>query len=121
MPEKRIGISLSAAFAGLARTVKSELNFQIELVLMVLAVVFGILLPLSMTDWILIVITITFVLGFELLNTAFERLSDLQKPRLDPVVKLAKDASAAAVLVSSVGALIIGILVFGPHLAAILL
>ncbi len=121
MSNKRFNIGFKAALVGLARTIKSEINFQVELAIAFLVIIVGLILSLSFMEWAVITLTIMVVLGFELLNTAFEHLGDLQKPRLDNVVKLAKDISAGAVLIVSLGALIVGLLIFVPHLLTILL
>jgi len=47
------------------------------------------------------------VLGFELVNSAIEYLTDELHPTVSPKIKLVKDAAAAAVLVASFGSLII--------------
>jgi diacylglycerol kinase (ATP) len=51
----------------------------------------------------------------EALNTAFEFLCDVASPEFHPLVKQAKDVAAAAVLIAAMGATIIGLLVFVPH------
>ena len=112
--------SFRAAFAGLIHVARYEANFQLELIFAVLTIILGFLLKISLIEWGTILLVIVFVLVLELINTAFEHLADVQKPRLDPVVKLSKDISAAAVLVASLGALIAGILIFGPKLAILL-
>ena len=53
----------------------------------------------------------------EALNTAFEFLADVASPNYHPLVGKAKDVAAGAVLISAIGAVVIGLLVFGPHLA----
>lgn len=120
MSKRSIKISFKAALAGLAWALNAELNFGIELLIALAVVVLSLFLSLSYVEWAVLVLTIVTVMGFELLNTAFERLSDLQKPRLDNVVKLAKDISAAAVLIVSLGAAIIGLLILLPHLLTFL-
>jgi len=51
----------------------------------------------------------------ESLNTAFEHLGDVASPEFHPLVEKAKDVAAGAVLLSAVGAVGIGCLVFWPH------
>ncbi len=51
----------------------------------------------------------------EALNTAFELLADVASPEFHPVVAQAKDVAAGAVLLSAIGSVAIGILVFGPY------
>lgn len=52
----------------------------------------------------------------EISNSAVERITDLFKPRINTYVKEIKDIMAAAVMLSSFGAVLVGLLVFGPYL-----
>ena len=115
-PAKRSS-SLSAALAGLRDVVASETNFQIEIFVAVPVLVVSAFLRLALLEWIVIVAAIGGVFVTELLNSAFERMADLQKPRLDPLVRAAKDVSAAAVFVASLTAAVLGVLIIGPKLA----
>ncbi len=54
----------------------------------------------------------------ELVNTAFEHLCDVVQPELHASVKAAKDVAAGAVLVASIGAAVIGVLVFWPYVSS---
>ena len=56
------------------------------------------------------------VLILELLNTILERLVNLFKPRIHPYAKVIKDMMAAAVLLASLSATIVGILIFSQYL-----
>jgi undecaprenol kinase len=109
--------SLSAAASGLRDVLLHETNFQIEVGIALLVVVISALLRISTFEWSIIVAAIGAVFTTELLNSAFERLADLQKPRLDPLVKVAKDVSAAAVFMVSLTAAIVGLLIIAPKVA----
>lgn len=103
---------MACAARGLKDTVLSQQNFRIQLVLGALAVVAGILLRISLTRWSILLLAIGAVLGSELLNTGIERLADYaSNGEIHPLIKKAKDAAAAGVLVVSILALVIGILV----------
>jgi diacylglycerol kinase (ATP) len=56
----------------------------------------------------------------EALNTAFEFLTDVASPNFHPIAEKAKDVAAGAVLLSAIGAVIIGALVFWPKIAGLL-
>ena len=58
------------------------------------------------------------VLSFELINSALEATIDLISSDFHPLAKLAKDAAAGAVLLSSILAVFIGLIVLGPPLIA---
>ncbi len=104
--------SVSCAARGLRDTVISQQNFRIQLVLGGLAILLGILLRISLTRWSILLLAIGAVLGSELLNTGIEKLADYaSNGEIHPLVRKAKDAAAAGVLVVSVLAAVIGILV----------
>ncbi len=99
------------AVHGLKDTFLTQQNFRIQLVLGAFAVVLGILLRISFVDWSILALAIGAVLACELFNTGLEKLADYtSNSELHPLVKKAKDASAAAVLAVSLAALAIGIL-----------
>jgi diacylglycerol kinase len=52
----------------------------------------------------------------EIINTSFEALVDLCSPDFHPLAKICKDVSAAAVLVSAMVAVLIGVIIFLPHI-----
>jgi diacylglycerol kinase (ATP) len=47
-------------------------------------------------------------------------LADAASPGFHPLVKHAKDVAAGAVLIAAIGALVIGVLIFGPYVAAMI-
>lgn len=63
----------------------------------------------------MVILLVVAVLAMELLNTALEYFADLLKPRLNHYVLVVKDVMAAAVLVTAMGALTIGLIIFLPH------
>lgn len=50
------------------------------------------------------------------LNSALERLTDLVSPGYHPLAGKAKDIAAGAVLIALLGAVSIGLAIFGPRL-----
>jgi diacylglycerol kinase len=108
---RRLLKSFGYAWSGIRFTFKSEQNFRIHIVALIIATAMGIYLGLSLPVWGLVIFSIGFVLAAELFNTAIERLGDeLANGKQRQVVKIAKDTSAAAVLISALTAFIIGIL-----------
>jgi len=104
--------SFAYAFRGIYMALKSERNFKIHIIAMCLAIALAIYLNLSMPEWGLIIFSIGFVLAAELFNTAIERLGDkLAEGERNETVRNVKDIAAAAVLLSALTALAIGILV----------
>jgi len=113
---RRIPRSFGYAIEGLVLMVRTQPNFVVQLAAAVAALALGALVGLSPLEMGLIVLVIGLVLAIECLNTALETLCDLVSPELHPLVKRAKDASAAAVLISAIIAVVVAVLLFGPHL-----
>jgi len=78
----------------------------------------GFVFGLSFLEWAGVVLAIMAVWMAEALNTALEFLADVVSPEFHPLIRHAKDVAAAAVLISAVGAVVVGLLVFGPRLQA---
>ncbi|MFA6503145.1 MAG: diacylglycerol kinase [Candidatus Paceibacterota bacterium] len=104
------------ALSGLALAWREEANFRIEVVCALLALTLSAVLSLSPLEFAVIVLTIAVVLTTEALNTALEELCDKFQPTHDPHIKKIKDLAAAAVLLASFGALVVGACLFLPHL-----
>lgn len=107
--------SLAHALSGIHYALREERNFQIELVIGIAAIVATFFFPLSPAERSIIFLLVGMVLSLELMNTAFERVLDMLKPRIHPYVKVVKDVVAGAVLVSSLIALLVGLCVFLPY------
>jgi undecaprenol kinase len=104
------------AFEGLYLFFKNGAHAKIHLVAAIVVVFLAWYLNLSAIEWILCLISIALVLSLEAINTALEYLVDLASPEIHPLAKKSKDVAAAAVLIASIFALIIGLLIFIPHL-----
>jgi diacylglycerol kinase len=71
---------------------------------------------ISQIEWLILSLTIGMVITVELTNTAIEEVVNSFTDQIHPSAKKAKDVAAAAVLVSSITAVIIGLVIFLPHL-----
>ena len=105
--------SAAFAWAGVAHAYRTQANFRIEVACGVLACALAVALHAPLAP---IVLCCALVLSLELVNTALEALTDLASPDLHPLAKIAKDAAAGAVLVASLGALVVGAVVLGTAL-----
>ena len=95
---------------------RSQHNAWIHAAASIVVLALGFVVGLSRVEWCLVVVAITAVWTAEALNTAFEALCDVASPGAHPLVERAKDIAAGAVLITAAGAVVIGLLVFGPHL-----
>jgi diacylglycerol kinase len=78
------------------------------------------LLHLQTNEWCWITLAVISVWSAEALNTAVEFLTDIASPEFHHLAGKAKDVAAGAVLIAAVGAVIIGLLVFGRRLLSLL-
>ena len=108
--------SFRYAGRGLKYSLKNEQNFQIELLMGIFVVILMFLFPTRSLEKIALFIVVFAVLVIELINTIFERVVDMLKPRVHPYAQLVKDIMAAAVLLSSIGAIIVGVIIFFPYI-----
>jgi diacylglycerol kinase len=108
--------SFRYAFHGWAYVLKTQRNAWIHSLIATLVIVAGLWLGVSPQDWALLVITIAIVFTAEFINTAIEAVVDLASPTHHPLAKVGKDVGAAAVLVASLAAILVGLLILGPPL-----
>ncbi len=111
--------SVRFALRGIRTMVASQHNAWIHAVATVIVVAAGLLVGLSAAEWAWIVLAIGSVWTAEALNTAFEFLTDVASPDFHPLAEKAKDVAAGAVLLSAIGAVIIGGLVFWPRVVGL--
>ena len=107
--------SFRFAIRGICRLVSSQHNAWIHAAATLLVVVAGAVLQVSTNDWCWIIVATTMVWTAEALNTSLEFLADAACPDIQPLVRDAKDVSAGAVLISAMGATMIGTIVFWPY------
>jgi len=112
--------SFGFAFSGLKTAFKKEPNFRLHLITTLLVVISAYLLKFNLLEWLILTLTIFLVIIFELINTALEALVDLVSSEIKPEAKIAKDVSAAAVLLTALFAIIVGTILFLPKLVNLL-
>lgn len=108
--------SYSYAFKGLFKTFREEQNLRIQTIASLIIFILGVYFKISRLEWALLVLVIGLVLVAEITNSAVERITDVLKPRINNYVKEIKDVMAAGVLLSSMAAIIVGLVVFLPYL-----
>ena len=108
------------ALNGIWHASVTQLNFRVHLICTLIVVYAGYALHISPNEWLWIILCIALVLAAELFNTAIEFLTDLVSPEYNKKAGLVKDMSAGAVLVTAIGALAIGLIIFVPKLLALI-
>lgn len=120
-PASRVrGQSLRAAFYVAARgifyCIVHERNMKIHLGCALLVFVAGCIVHLAAWEWCVCLLCIALVCALECMNTALEACVDLAAPHYHKLARIAKDAAAGSVLVAAFVSLIIGLLIFVPHI-----
>lgn len=106
--------SFGHALRGIRVLFKSQVNARLHLLAATLVIALGWGLQVSATEWLGLVLAMAAVFTAEALNTALELVVDLVSPEWNALARDAKDVAAGAVLLASIGALVVGGLVFLP-------
>lgn len=113
---KRLQQSFKDAWHGIKYAYKHEQNFRIQLFIGILIIILMLALGLRKSEMVVILLLVFLVLILELLNSVLEKFLDILKPRMHLQVALVKDIMAAMVLFASLGAILIGGLIFFPYI-----
>lgn len=112
--------SFTYAWKGLTYTFHNEQNFRIQLFIAAIVIALMIILPIRQWEAVALIFVIMAVLILELVNTIFERFIDILKPRLHHYSEIIKDMMAAAVFLSAVGAISVGMIILYPYIVSLL-
>ena len=113
---KRLGKSFVYAIHGIFSAFKTEQNLVIHTIALIINIILMIVLKLSVVECCLITIVITIVFALEMVNTALEYTVDMAMPQIHPLAKISKDVASGAVLVSAIGAAIVGLIIYVPKI-----
>ena len=112
--------SFSYAWRGIVYVFQNEQNFRIQSGIASLVVIAMFLFQLTRSEMVVVLLLVLLVLILELLNSALEKFIDLLKPRLHLHIGVVKDIMAAMVLLAGFGAILIGGIIFSPHMVELL-
>ncbi len=107
--------SLKHAFRGITIVSREERNFQIQLAIAILLIIFMIISDFSAMEVAMIILAIVSVLGSEMINTAIENTLNKLHPEHDTAVGKIKDISAGFVFIVSFGSFLVGMIIFISH------
>lgn len=113
---KKIVNSFKYAFDGFKQSLKTERNMKIHIIIMLLVILCGFIFKISKLEWIICIILFSTVISGELFNTAIETVVDIAMPEKNDKAKIAKDVSAAGVLIIAISSAIIGLIIFIPKI-----
>lgn len=113
---KKHQVSFKNAFSGLHYSFTSQPNFKIHLILSFLAILTGFILQINFTEMTILILTVVFGLGAEMVNTSLESMTDLITQDWKQEAKIAKDVAAGMMLLTAVGATLVAVLILGPKI-----
>jgi diacylglycerol kinase (ATP) len=109
--------SFNFAFEGIIHVLRTQRNLRIHFAIAFVVLVLALIVNVTKLELIALLISVTFVLIAEMLNSALEAAIDIATTSFDPMAKLAKDIAAGAVLIAAVNAVAVGYLVFAGKVA----
>ena len=111
--------SFKYAFSGIKTAYKNEPNLRIHTFFAIFAISLGAALGVSIIEWLLLTFTIFYVITLELLNTVLEAMVNMVSPEISPYARIAKDVSAACVLLAAFMSIVVGFVIFLPKIASL--
>jgi diacylglycerol kinase (ATP) len=108
--------SFRFAGAGIGFMLKTQHNARLHVVATIIVLGAGFALRVSVDDWRWLTVAILVVWVAEAMNTAIEHLCDVVSPDFHISVRRSKDVAAGAVLISSIGAAVLGTLTILPYI-----
>lgn len=116
MKKSKLINSFKYAIEGLFYSIKNERNLFRHFIIMILVISFGFIFKIKLYEWFICIILFILVISLELINTSIELTLDVICEEKRKKIKNAKDIAAASVLISAMGASIIGLLIFIPKI-----
>jgi undecaprenol kinase/diacylglycerol kinase (ATP) len=104
------------ALQGISIFFRSERNGRLQVLIACCVFLAGILLSVSMTEWLIILLFTALVISLEMLNSALEKVCDHISPDWHPHIKVIKDMAAGAVLWASILSILAGLFIFIPKI-----
>ena len=118
---KKLTESFKHATDGIIAAFRVEKNLKIHFAAMICVIILGFAVGLSAFEWIICIALFALAISAEMFNTALEKTMDYINEDYDERIRFIKDASAGAVLAIAVASAVIGLIIFIPKLAAILI
>lgn len=110
--------ALKIAIIGIRELFLESRNTRIQLVIFLVVIVAGFIVDLNRFEWLWLFIASAIVFALEAVNTSIELLADVYTLEFNEKIKQVKDIAAGAVLIASIFAIIVGFIIFLPHLSA---
>ena len=113
---KRFIKSFKYALTGINYAFQNDQNLIIHLIIATLVIAASIMFRVTPYEMGILGLTMLMVITTEMVNTALEKMVDLitKEHRIEAMI--AKDVASGMVLIAALGSVIIGLLIFVPHI-----
>src|SRR5690606_38087264 len=112
--------SFQYALEGMKTMLTEEPNAKIHSLITLVVVFAGLFFQISRWEWVAVVLCTGWVFSMELVNTSIERMANFVSPQFHEAIKRIKDLAAAAGLMSAIGSVITGVIIFLPKILELL-
>lgn len=112
----KLRFSFKYAFAGVLHALRHNQNLRIHFVMAILVIIASIFFHVNNFEKGILGIVILLVISTEMINTAIEEMVDFVVNEHKKEAKIAKDVAAGMVLLTAIGSIIVGILIFTPYI-----
>lgn len=112
MKNRNLVESFNNAANGIIYTLKNERNIKIHVAAAAVVLLLSLVFQLSRAEFLIVCLTIGFVMVCELFNTAIEIIVDIIVDVYHPKAKIIKDIAAGAVLLSAFVSVVVGYFIF---------
>src|SRR5256885_13291948 len=112
---KKLIKSFKYALEGINYALNHDQNLIIHFIVATFVIILSFIFDISPFEQGILGLTILFVIATEMINSAIEKMVDLITKEHRQEAKIAKDISAGMVLLTALGAMVVGILIFLPH------
>jgi len=117
---KSIITSFKVAFQGIYYALKYNRNVRVHFIVAFLVIIASIYFKVNAFEMGILGVMILLVICAEMINTAIEEMVNLLVSEHRQEAKIAKDVSAGMVLLTAIGSVIVGVLIFTPHILKLL-
>jgi diacylglycerol kinase (ATP) len=104
--------SVNYAISGIVHVFKTQRNMKIDFVIAILVIIASILTYVTRFELIAVIISVSFVIFAEMMNTAIEAVVDMITDKYHHLARIAKNVGAGASLITAINALVVGYIVF---------
>ena len=108
--------SFKNAVHGIISSLKAEKNLRIISIIFIIVVIASFILSISATEWVVVLLCCAGVISTELINTSIEHVIDLYSKDYSLIAKKAKDTAAGATLIFCVFSILVGLVIYIPHI-----